>query len=234
MKNYILTGDSRGIGAALAERWTKKGNVRYLGLSRTSGVDLSQSLSKDLLRRLVKDHGLQPLDGIILNAGSSRIAPATLVNVIDLAHDLWVNFISAVELVQAAFPFLKQGAVVYAILTNNLEIHPPMYLSYNCSKAALAEFIHTLPKESDARKKELKTAGLILGAVDTEMYREACQQDYDLRDLNLKTLSTEEAAQAIEETLQIAENADFSDRPFLFRFDKNDQSRWSPMLAIFP
>lgn len=184
-KTMIITGASRGLGAAAAEIAASLGvnvvlNARSAGklaevteriieaggqaiavAGDISDVDVCQQVVEQTMARFGR------LDALINNAGIIEpIAKIAEASPQDWQHNFAVNVIGPLMLTQAALPYLRarkgrvinvsSGAATYAI---------PGWGAYCASKAALNQFNEGLAKE----EASLTAIALRPGIIDTEM-----------------------------------------------------------------
>ncbi|MFD7708294.1 SDR family oxidoreductase [Streptomyces sp. NPDC059786] len=175
-RRVLITGASRGIGLAVAERLTSQGH-RPVGLARTPvgtfpgelhAVDLSDPSATDHALRAVLADG--PVDAVVNNVGLVRPAPLPDVHLGDLhaVYDLTVR--AAVQTVQAALPSMTGhgwGRIVN--ITSLVTLGKPERTAYGAAKAAL-DFC------TRAWAGELATTGVTVNSVapgptETELFR---------------------------------------------------------------
>src|ERR1700733_14264103 len=146
----LVTGGSRGIGAAIAQRFLDGGAVVVTsarsftddtpGASTFIAADGGTAVGAQHLVEQALD-SLGGLDVLINNAGAAQVhmAGASTIPDAEWQQSLDVNFLSAVRLLNAALPALKEsgrGAVVNIAATGALTVPPPL-LHYATAKAAL-------------------------------------------------------------------------------------------------
>jgi len=95
----LITGASRGLGAALAHELTERG-VRVLAPSRTE-LDLSSDHSIDAY---INKHGSTPVDILVNNAGINTLRSITEIDSQTWNTMLQINLSSALRLTQAFAP----------------------------------------------------------------------------------------------------------------------------------
>ncbi|CUM67700.1 uncharacterized protein PRCAT00005403001 [Priceomyces carsonii] len=181
----ILTGASRGIGAAIAEGYLNESKSNCLiAVARTKpslsklvdtyggdrvgivvGDVCDPQTSASAIELAVKKFG--KLNAIIANAGV--LDPVEHIENADL--DKWrklydINFFSVVGLVQQALPELrKTNGRVVAVLSGASETAYDGWGAYGSSKAALNQFINSLAFEEPS----VSAISIAPGVVDTEM-----------------------------------------------------------------
>jgi NAD(P)-dependent dehydrogenase (short-subunit alcohol dehydrogenase family) len=167
----LVTGGSRGIGAAVAQRFLDGGAVVVTaartftddtpGASTFIAADVSTAAGAQRLVEQALDT-LGGLDVLINNAGAAQVhmAGASTIPDAEWQQSLDVNFLSAVRLLNAALPALKESgrsAVVNIAATGAL-VPPPPLLHYATAKAALLVY-------SQGMAKELAASGIRVNSV---------------------------------------------------------------------
>ena len=146
-KRAVVTGASRGIGAAIVNALEAEG-ARVVGGSRSGPVDVDLS-TPDGPQRLV-ERAVTELGGldILVNSvgqGSTRPDPVAV------SDDEWratfdLNLMSAVRACRAAIPVMLEGGGGAIVMVSSVNAHlpEPSAIDYSAAKAALANFSKSL------------------------------------------------------------------------------------------
>ena len=209
-----VTGSSRGIGLAIAERFALDGHrvvlhcrervsalraqldtLRTRGCS-VMGVCGDVSSAADVSRMLSEIHAyFGPVEGLVLNAGvalpQKLLTDCTLA---EISRVLEVNTLGAMLTAQAVVPDMvakKRGSIVcissyFGVIGGSCEV------PYSASKAALGGFTRALAKE--LAPSGVRVNCIAPGFVPTEMNAafDAAAQDVIRRDIPLETLGRPE------------------------------------------
>ena len=209
-----VTGSSRGIGLAIAERFALDGHrvvlhcrervsalraqldtLRTRGCS-VMGVCGDVSSAADVSRMLSEIHAyFGPVEGLVLNAGvalpQKLLTDCTLA---EISRVLEVNTLGAMLTAQAVVPDMvakKRGSIVcissyFGVIGGSCEV------PYSASKAALGGFARALAKE--LAPSGVRVNCIAPGFVPTEMNAafDAAAQDAIRRDIPLETLGRPE------------------------------------------
>jgi len=186
-QTMVLTGASRGIGHAIAKRFTSAG-WRVVTVSRTPfpascvfapgwadhiQADLSDAASFPSLIAVVKGRLNGHLDALVNNAGiSPKDKTGERLGLLTTSTEMWyevltVNLIAAAALIQGLFAELAatRGAVVNVTSIAGSRVHPFAGSAYACSKAALTAL--TREASSELGPHGIRVNAVSPGEIDT-------------------------------------------------------------------
>jgi len=181
-KRVLVTGASRGIGQALAERFTAAG-ARVALVARSEGPlkELADRLGgtahpadladreqvAGLVERVEADGG--PVDVLVNNAGVDLTGPFVAHTDDQIEFLYRVNLLTPVELCHQAIPrmlALGGGHIVNVSSYAGAAVFPGL-VAYSSSKAGLSHFTSGL--RADLKNKPIGTTLVELGPIPTEM-----------------------------------------------------------------
>lgn len=166
-RNVLLTGGSRGIGAAIAARLRAAGHTVHTPLRRE--LDLSSSES---IERFLREHGEDRIDVLVNNAGINVLRSISDIEAATWHSMLQVNLTAALRLTQAFAPGMSArgwGRIlnvssIFAVVTHERRG------AYSMTKAALASLTRTSAVEFGPGG--VLVNALAPGYVDTELTRQ--------------------------------------------------------------
>jgi NAD(P)-dependent dehydrogenase (short-subunit alcohol dehydrogenase family) len=177
-RRVLVTGSSRGIGAAIAERLLD-GGATVVTTARTKNDETpirstfitgdigSASGAQQLVEQALDTLG--GLDVLVNNAGATRVYAGGIATIPD---DEWldslnINFMSAVRVTNAALAALKRSdnATIVNISSGAAFTAGPAALHYGAAKAALNTYSKGLAQELSPR--QVRVNSVTPGAVDT-------------------------------------------------------------------
>ncbi|MBM5821686.1 MAG: SDR family oxidoreductase [Cyanobacteria bacterium K_Offshore_surface_m2_011] len=208
----LITGASRGIGAATARRFAAEGYDLLLvargqadldglasdlrGLGRrveTLALDLTQVEAMAPALAELLGRGLVP-SVVINNAGAAWTGPLAAMPIERWQWLLQLNLTSVFQVCQAVLPTLRQagGGRIINVSSHAARNAFPEWGAYCVSKAALASFSRCL--EAEERSAGIAVSTLTLGAVNTPLWdSETVHSSFDRRAM----LSAEQVAESL-------------------------------------
>lgn len=193
MKTILITGISRGIGKALAQKFLTEGHT-VLGTSQTGAVDftdekldvvqldLSSSNSiktcTDTIASLLTDSN-KKIDILINNAGAMPDSDDVHVQIDKLRQTLEINLIGTIDFTEQILPFIEHNGHIINISSQAGSIsdadiladtHEPYhYPAYKISKAALNMYTRTLAVRMTHEETGITVSSIHPGWVRTDM-----------------------------------------------------------------
>ncbi len=187
MKNIVITGASRGIGAELATILTKDNKVLLLarnseGLKTLQDqfpsliiapFDLADADLQKNLTSIIAAH-FNRVDVLINNAGTIVNKPVLDITRAEMEKVFAVNVFGLMEVCQTIIPFMTNGSHIVNIgsmggFQGSAKF--PGLSVYSSSKSAVAGFSECLAEE--LKEQNISVNCLALGAAQTEMLGEA-------------------------------------------------------------
>lgn len=235
-KVALVTGGSRGIGRAIAQRLAKDGALvavhyghnaeaasRTVGEIEASGgaafalqADLSsitqiealyQTMDTDLTKRTQSNQ----FDILVNNAGMSATIPYAQMSAEEFDQLFAVNVRGPFFMVQAALSRLRDGGRIINISsTASQHAARPIVVAYGMSKAALDAFTVSLAADLGRRGITANTIGP--GAIETEM--------------NVGMLSKEEARKAVISMTPLGRIGNVTDIANIAAFLASEEGGW--------
>ena len=208
----LITGASRGIGAATARRFATEGYDLLLVARTPADLDGLASELRGLGRRVetlaldltlpeaiapalteLLGRGLVP-SVVINNAGAAWTGPLSEMPIERWQWLLQLNLTSVFQVCQAVLPALRQagGGRIINVSSHAARNAFPEWGAYCVSKAALASFSRCL--EAEERSAGIAVSTLTLGAVNTPLWdSETVHSSFDRRAM----LSAEQVAESL-------------------------------------
>lgn len=186
-KAALVTGGSRGIGAAIATRLATDGaDVAITYVSRPEQAESTVAAVKALGRRAIAIRAdsadaaettaavdraaaaLGRLDVVVCSAGVARMAPVDAFALADFDHILAVNVRSVFVAAQAAVRHMTEGGRIVSVGSCNADRMPFQGgAAYAASKAALVGMVKGLAR--DLGPRGITVNNVQPGPVDTDM-----------------------------------------------------------------
>jgi short-subunit dehydrogenase len=184
MKRYLITGASRGIGRAIAEKVAAEDVTLLLhgrdtvALAETrKGVEAHCSkvipLIHDLatsagVSDLIAEVGAQPIDLLVNNAGVAIVKPFGEITQIEWEQTVGVNITAPFMLTQHFAPRMPPGSSVVNILSIAAKTGFANWSAYCMSKFALEGFSQAVREE--LREHKIRVINIYPAATDTNIW----------------------------------------------------------------
>ncbi|HKS04655.1 MAG TPA: SDR family oxidoreductase [Chthoniobacterales bacterium] len=184
MKRYLITGASRGIGRAIAEKIADK-DVELLlhgrdtvALTQTRKVVEPQCAKVTLLIHdlatvrgvsdLIAEVGRDAIELLVNNAGIAIVKPFTEVTSIEWEQTVGVNVTAPFLLTQRFAPRMPPGSSIINVLSVAAKIAFPNWSAYCMSKFALEGFSRCVREE--LRDRKVRVINIYPAATDTDIW----------------------------------------------------------------
>ena len=184
MKRILITGASRGIGRAIAEKLAIPGTILLLhgrdrtALAQTEQVVKAKGAGTELfaydlgdtsqIEKLIYDTGDDPLDVLINNAGIAVVKPVDSISLEEWNKTLAVNVTAPFLLTQKLSANMKPGASIVNILSIAAKSGFANWSSYCMSKFALEGFSQSIREE--LRPRGIRVLNIYPAATSTEIW----------------------------------------------------------------
>lgn len=176
-RTFLVTGVSRGIGRAIADRLIARGD-RVVGLARTppsegfAGIfqacDLADAdATARTLERIAADHGI---DGVVNNAAINIVGRLGRIELADFDAMVEINLRATVQVAQAVLPGMRQrgwGRIVN--ISSRTAVGKVGRTVYGATKAALIGITRTWALE--LARDGITVNAVAPGPIDTELFR---------------------------------------------------------------
>lgn len=184
MKRYLITGSSRGIGRAIAEKLAAPDQVLLLhgrnreALAKTCRLVESRGaqavpLVYDLRRatrveKMIAAIGPEPLDALIHNAGVALVKPFPDITLAEWDTLFAVNVTAPFLLTQQLAPKMQTGSSIVNILSIAAKTGFPGWSCYCMTKFALEGFSQCVREE--LRGRGIRVLNIYPAATNTEIW----------------------------------------------------------------
>jgi 3-oxoacyl-[acyl-carrier protein] reductase len=167
----IVTGASRGIGAAVAQRLAKDGFAVAVNYASSSTEAVRADVAKaDDVRRMFEttEQQLGKVDVLINNAGVLKTLP--LADTSDALYDQTfdINVRGTFNTLREAAARMNNGGRIVNFSSTTLALNMPGYAIYNGTKAAVEAFTHVFAKE--LRGRNITVNAVAPGPIATSLF----------------------------------------------------------------
>jgi len=184
MKRYLITGASRGIGRAIAEKLAASDVTLLLhGRDTVALADVCKSLKPNCaniihlihdlavssgVSDLIAEVGKDPLDLLVNNAGIAIVKPFGEITSVEWQQTVGVNITAPFLLTQHFAPRMPPGSSVVNILSIAAKTGYPNWSVYCMSKFALEGFSQSIREE--LRDRKIRVINIYPAATDTNIW----------------------------------------------------------------
>jgi NAD(P)-dependent dehydrogenase (short-subunit alcohol dehydrogenase family) len=184
MKRYLITGASRGIGRAIAEKLAAPDVVLLLhGRDTVALAEVCQAVTPRSAKvvRLIYDlatskgvsdliaaAGNEPLDLLVNNAGIAVVKPFAEITQIEWEQTVGVNITAPFLLTQHFAPRMPPGSSIVNILSVAAKTGFANWSAYSMSKFALEGFSQAVREE--LRDHKIRVINVYPAATDTDIW----------------------------------------------------------------
>src|SRR5881396_179248 len=184
MKRYLITGASRGIGRAIAQKLAAADVTLLLhGRDTVALADVCESLKQDCanivplihdlavssgVADLIAEVGKEPIDLLVNNAGVAIVKPFGEITSVEWEQTLGVNITAPFLLTQRFAPKMRPGASIVNILSIAAKTGFPNWSAYCMSKFALEGFSQSVREE--LRDHKIRVINVYPAATDTDIW----------------------------------------------------------------
>jgi 3-oxoacyl-[acyl-carrier protein] reductase len=186
-KVALVTGSSRGIGAATAKRLARDGYAVTVNCEKNR--DLAAAVVRDIeagggraisvqadvsdasaVRRLFdeNDRAFGGVDVVVSNAGIMRLAPFRDMTDADFSRMVDVNQKGSFYVLREAARRVRDGGRIIALSSSITQLRTPTYGPYAATKSAQELFANVLAKELEGRR--ISVNAMAPGVVNTTLF----------------------------------------------------------------
>jgi 3-oxoacyl-[acyl-carrier protein] reductase len=186
-RTAIVTGASKGIGAALAKRLAADGFQTIVnygssaaeakqvvsaieaagGRAKAIAADVADALAmKSLFDQAEAEFG--PIDVLVNNAGILLLSPLAEVTDADYQRQLGINLTGSFNGMREGAKRLRDGGRIINLSTSIIGTYLPTYGIYAATKAAIEALTHVLAKELG--KRRITVNAVAPGPVATQLF----------------------------------------------------------------
>jgi short-subunit dehydrogenase len=206
MKRYLITGASRGIGRAIAEKLAMKdGELLLHGRDTVALAQTRKAVESNCAKVILLVHDLAKISGVsdliaevgnepihllVNNAGIAVVKPFTEITSIEWEQTIGVNITAPFLLSQRFAPRMPPGSSVVNILSVAAKTTFPNWSAYCMSKFALEGFSRCVREE--LRDRKIRVINVYPAATDTDIW-----DDIEGKWPRYKMISPEDVASAV-------------------------------------
>jgi 3-hydroxy acid dehydrogenase/malonic semialdehyde reductase len=241
-RSALVTGGSKGIGAAICRKLRERGSTVYAAarnrnsleeLARTIGIIPVVADVRDT-SALIAGLGGAEIDILINNAGGlATVRPLHLQTADEIRDTIDLNLTAPLQLIQALLPGMiarKRGHIINITSTAGHAVFPGT-VTYGAAKAGLAHAGSIL--RYDLAGSNVRITEVSPGRVETEFYLQAFGGDRQGLKQKMYTeqraLTPDDVAAAIDAALSLPQHADLA----RISLEPTDQATGGHIYGIF-
>ncbi|QIV94556.1 SDR family NAD(P)-dependent oxidoreductase [Allofrancisella frigidaquae] len=200
MRNYLVTGGSKGIGKAVVDLLLQKEENYIINLDilepelNLPNINYIKIDLTDYSQIKVAMESLPPeisFDGIFLNAGMLIKGSIFDLEIEEIQKVINLNVWANIYIIKALNGKLKKEASIVFNGSDQCFIAKPNSFAYTLSKGAIAQMTKSLAL--DLAKDHIRVNTICPGTVDTQLYRSTIKRYADSQGIEMKVAhSTEE------------------------------------------
>jgi short-subunit dehydrogenase len=184
MKRYLITGASRGIGRAIAQKLAARDVVLLLHGRDTAALAETRKLVEpscaqvvslihdlaisDGVSDLIASVGPEPIELLVNNAGVAVVKPFREITRVEWEQTVGVNITAPFLLTQRFAPRMPPGSSVVNILSIAAKTAFPNWSAYCMSKFALDGFSQSV--RAELRDHKIRVINVYPAATDTSIW----------------------------------------------------------------
>ena len=184
MQRYLITGASRGIGRAIAERLAAEGRHLLLhgrdreALNETAAIVKAKGAETSIhvydlsdgaeLEALIRAAAHEPLTSLVNNAGIGLAKPFEEMTLAEWNRLLTVNVTAPLRLIQGVTPLMQAGASIVNINSISGKTTFPNWSGYTATKFALDGLTKCIREE--LRPRGIRVINVYPASTDTDIW----------------------------------------------------------------
>ncbi|MGK7397201.1 MAG: SDR family NAD(P)-dependent oxidoreductase [Candidatus Cyclobacteriaceae bacterium M3_2C_046] len=149
MANYLIVGSGSTIGRSVIELLLKEDHSLTTVSRQQSGSYSGQvaHLQLNIMEEVIPHESIPQLDGLVYLPGTINLKPFRTLKPENFRHDLDVNLLGAVSVIQAALPKMKEQSAIVMFSSVAVQAGMPYHSTVAVSKGAVEGLVRSLAAE---------------------------------------------------------------------------------------